>query len=628
MKQLRKIPFVILLLPLVATIVVYYSLTNTGNDNAAETESVWRAELLKVPQLREKTVRSEARLVWRSDSASIKRREEHVILYIPRDTLSEQLKAGDHLLIYGAVSHSNRGNPYEFDYDKWLRMRGITGVVFLNENEWLRVDTCGKRSLRITAEIIRHRLLLLLHESGLSEQEAGIVAAMTIGEREELDAETRRRFSAAGAAHVLAVSGLHTGIVFTAIMFLLTGFRLFPVLYRQKRRRWAVNIAGISIIWVYAFLTGMSPSVMRAALMITLFYGADALGRQQVPLNTLAAAAFLNLIIEPQALFSVSFQLSYMAVLGILVFYKKIAGIVVFRNKLLRRIWQLMAVSVAAQLGTIPVTLWYFQQTSNWFALTNMFVIPLATLIIFLTAALVVLAPTPLKILAQFPLKYCAFALNWIVSKIESMPGSTSNLSLTPFMLVLLIFAIILLGVWMYRQKWQWGVSVAAVLAVLTMLHVVHLHEIGRTEQTIVYNTYPYSLVLHQEGRSCVLYTDSIDAALAVSEPLRKQMMIRQVKTVDLSGKEAASFVCGNNHLLFLSPQKGHKTVFNGEIPADVLLAGGRGSIDVKDALQRTSATKVVLLSSLPRYRQQAYISSLSTLPCVSSTSQGAVVIH
>ncbi|MBR1809055.1 MAG: ComEC/Rec2 family competence protein [Paludibacteraceae bacterium] len=628
MERLRKIPFVILLLPLIAAIIVYYSLIYRENDIAAEAEAVWQAELLQMPQIREKTVRAEAWLVWRSDSTGMEKRGEHVLLYIRRDTLSEQLKAGDRLLFYGAVSHSNKGNPYEFDYDKWLRIHGIAGVVFLDENEWLRVDSCDKRTLRVTAEMLRHRLVRLLKKSGLSDQESAIVAAMTVGEREELDAETRRKFSAAGAAHVLAVSGLHTGVVFAAVMFLLTGFGMFPVLYRQKWRRWAVNIAGICIIWVYAFLTGMSPSVMRAALMITLFYGADALGRRQVPLNTLAAAAFLNLIIEPQALFSVSFQLSYAAVLGILVFYKKIAGIVVFKHKLPRRMWQLLAVSVSAQLGTIPVTLWYFLQTSNWFALTNMFVIPLASLIIYFTAALVVLAPTPLKIVAQFPLKHCAFALNWIVGKIENLPGSTGNLSLTPPMLVLLILAIVLLGVWVYRLKWQWGVSVAAVLALLTVLHTVHLREIEKTEQTIVYNTYPYSLILHQEGRSCVLYTDSIEAALDVSEPLRKQMMTRQVRTVVLSDKEAASFVCGNRHFLYLAPWKGHKTVFKGDIPADVLLLGGRGNADVEEALQRTSAAQVIFLSALPRYRQQTYTVSVHNAVSIDNTSKGAIVVY
>ena len=202
-----------------------------------------------------------------------------------------------------------------------------------------------------------------------------------------------------------------------------------------------------------------------------------------------------------------------------------------------------MGMAIVSTLSFCTVTLWYFQQTSNYFALTNLFVIPLAELIIVFTMLLVLLAATPLKVVAQYPLKWCAIALNKVVGWIESLPGSTSNLSITIMMLVMLITAIALLGVWLHKDKWQYGVSVVVALLLIVFLHIKHIDMISKTEQTVVYNTYPYSLILHQQGRSCTLYSDSVDAALMISEPLRKQMMIKHLQTVDLNDKEVATFL-------------------------------------------------------------------------------------
>lgn len=616
MKVFRKIPFFLLLLPLVVAIILYNYFCPRSLPPADISPAIYCLHLLSVPQQREKTIKAEVQILWRKDSATLKKQDEKAVIYIRKDSLSMTLRQGDILLASASLTHSNRGNPSEFDYDRFLASKGFSGVIFLDGNEWLIVSHEDINTAQAVADRCRQWFVNQLREHGFSEDELGIVAAMAVGERDELRYDTRQRFSAAGAAHVLAVSGLHTGIVYSTILYLLTCFGFYPVLYRQKLRRWLVYILATIFIWLYAFLTGLSPSVMRAALMITIFSLGNALGRDGISFNTLAAAAFINLLIEPQALYSVSFCLSYSAVLGILLFSRKIVRILSFKTKILRYLWNLLAVSVAAQLGTLPATIFYFSQTSNYFALTNFFVIPLAYVIVVLSAMFAIFAVTPLAVWLAYILKYSAAAMNFVVSTIESLPFSTSNLSLTPPMLIVSILAVFLLALCIHRGKWQWLMALTASLILLVLLHISHLKQISQTDRTYVYNTYPYSLILHQQGRACTIYSDSLSAAIDLTRPFRQQMMIRSTQTVDLSGSQASCFTINDKHVLFLSPEKGSKLVFRQPLSADIILFANRGNhssqqlfqmldSSTDNSLQMSFPAQIILLSSLPRYREE-----------------------
>ncbi len=627
MKVLRKIPFVILLLPLVAAIVIWHYLRKDNTENFEQSKAIYQVQITSIPQTRDKTIKVEADIVWRQDSNTFHLADGKLMLYIHRDSLSETLRQGDSLIIRGNITHFNKGNPYEFDYDGWLESKGFKGVIFLDETEWI---LCGHRNIytiKAIAERCRHWFVELLEDHGLHDEELGVVAAMTVGERAELDQQTRSKYSAAGAMHVLAVSGLHTAIVYSAILFLLSGLGFFPILYKQRKRQWITSCVALLFIWCYAFLTGMSPSVMRAALMITIFQFAQVFGRKGISANTLAATAFINLMIEPEALFSISFQLSYAAVAGILVFTDKISGLINIHHWLPRQIWGLLAVSIAAQLGTIPVTLWYFQQTSNYFALTNFIVIPLAYIIIFLAIALVIFSGIPyLGVLTGSALKWVAFGMNWCVGFIENIPLSTANVSITPWMLVCLIIAITFIGIWIHQGKWWWLATSGCMLIIIASLHWLHLKEIENTDRRIVYNTYPYTLLLEQKGRSCTLHTDDIEAAMSVSEPLRKQMMIKNVQTDEFKDKEAYLFVCDDKQILYLAPGKGKSLRIKETTDADIVLLGGKGQIETESVLKNCQAETVVILSNMPEWRREETktVAKKATVE-VKLTSNGAI---
>ena len=271
-----------------------------------------------------------------------------------------------------------------------------------------------------------------LAAGGLAGDELATVGALTLGYKQDLDKTLRRHFQASGAAHVLAVSGLHTGILYALLIGLLTlGGRIRPM-YENRWGRWSISLVIIAAMWGYAWLTGMTPSVVRAVIMVTIFEVGRMAYRQAVSLNTVAAAAVLILLFKPTDLWSVSFQLSFAATAAIVLLARRME--VVFH----RREWQgkwtgrilawvvgTVIISIAAQLGTIPVTMFYFGQVSTYFLLTNLIVLPLASLLVPCGLVSIALGGTSVGMLFSKVTWSLAWTMNHSVAWIESLPGST-----------------------------------------------------------------------------------------------------------------------------------------------------------------------------------------------------------
>ena len=259
----------------------------------------------------------------------------------------------------------------------------------------------------------RAKLLDRLSESGVDGCVYAVVAAMTLGDKSQLTKELRDTYAVSGASHILALSGLHLGIIYTLLSLLLS------------RRRWQVisQVVIIVCIWLFVFLVGMSASVVRSAVMITV-YALLSLGhRDKMSVNTLAFAAIVMLLFNPKSLFDVGFQLSFMAVLAILLFYPLFESVwsqqFLFGHRLFRWLWTTLAVSCAAQIGVAPLIAYYFGRFSCYFLLTNLVVVPAATLILYLSL-LVLLIPS-----LAYLLIYIVDALNQLLLWITMLPGAS-----------------------------------------------------------------------------------------------------------------------------------------------------------------------------------------------------------
>ncbi|MBQ9144507.1 MAG: ComEC/Rec2 family competence protein [Paludibacteraceae bacterium] len=395
-----------------------------------------------------------------------------VLLYLQKDSLAMP-QLGDILMVKTKVERGGRLG--DFDYGLYLRRHGIIGSCWAYRRNWQVIGHEEDRNIIGNARRCQYRLHEQYRKMGIDGKELGILSALTLGYREELDKDVQRAFSASGAMHVLAVSGLHTGIVWGIVIWVLTlgGWR--KPLYEERWKRWLLSTLIITILWGYAFITGLSPSVMRSALMLTFVECSFLFKQQTSRWNAILAAALIILIINPLSLWSVSFQLSFAAVLSIMLVGSKLQQKVVLRGKMWQYIGGLLIVSIAAQVGTMPLTLHYFGQTSNYFALTNLIVIPMAGVLLWLGFSTLAMSWCVVGEWLGVATKWCTWVLREAVEWIERLPFSTTQISLSSESVAGLYCAIIC-GLLMLRGgkvHWWW------LIGVVTSLVVILICELG-----------------------------------------------------------------------------------------------------------------------------------------------------
>jgi competence protein ComEC len=273
-----------------------------------------------------------------------------------------------------------------------------------------------------SAHKLREKALNALQKNNISGREFSVVSALLLGYREYLDEDLQREFAGAGAMHILCVSGLHVGIIFFALSL------MFGFLDRISRGRVIKLFLIVLLIWFYAAITGFSPSVLRASTMFSFVAIGQSFRRSTNIYNTLAASAVFLILLDPLIITRIGFQLSYIAVLSIVSLQPILYRQLYFRNKIASYIWAIITVSLAAQIGTGPLALHYFNQFPNYFLLTNLIVIPLAWLIINTGILFFIFSPVPIlseilgKILSMF-----VYFLHSSVRFVEAIPGSVSH---------------------------------------------------------------------------------------------------------------------------------------------------------------------------------------------------------
>lgn len=302
----------------------------------------------------------------------------YCIVYMAKDAFSASLKYGDRILFSEKpVEVLPPQNPSQFDYKKWLGYNKIFDQVYIPAGKTSLIDHHQGFRIAAYAFELRGKLMKIFSDNHVSGQDYAVLSALILGYDGDIDQEIISAYAASGALHVLSVSGLHVGIIYVAINFFL-GF-----LNHSRRSRLFKSAMIISFLWFYALLTGLSPSVLRSAMMLT-FIVVGKMTRQHTNLyNTLAASAFFLLAYNPFLLMQVGFQLSYIAVLGIILLQPTIQSCFDPSGWFLRQVWSLVSVSIAAQLATFPLGLLYFHQFPVYFLFSNMVVIPLSTVIIY-----------------------------------------------------------------------------------------------------------------------------------------------------------------------------------------------------------------------------------------------------
>lgn len=473
-------------------------------------EAVYRITIQDPPQQRERTLLCRAVVTQVRDSSSLVALHQNVLFYLPKDTIAASLQVGAELLVYTRIAlPTASGNPDEFDYTRFLVRRGISGTAFVSWGNWQLISPSSALTWRQQALTYRERILSLYRTLGFGGDEFAVLSALTVGYKEELSEEIRETYSISGASHVLALSGLHIGFLYAFILFCL---RIFP--RRWKGALLIRTLLTITLLWGFAFFTGLSPSVVRSVLMCSLLALSVLFNTPGISLNKLAVAALFMLLYQPCWLFDVGFQLSFCAVASILLIqpwlYRQLPKTT---NLVGKYVGELLTVSVAAQIGTAPLVMLYFSRFSTHFLLTNLLVIPLVCLIMYTAVAMLLLTPIPwAQAGVAFVLNGLVGLLNALARWVERLPGASidhiwlDRLEVVGFYLVLLLFAY-------YITSRHRSVLFAFLLCTLTLesYHVaVSLH--NRPQKSIVFYNVRGCPAVHciaNDGRSWVAYADS-----------------------------------------------------------------------------------------------------------------------
>ncbi len=268
-------------------------------------------------------------------------------------------------------------NPYAFDFKGWQYYQNIHYQAFIGKEPWGIVSNNQGNRILSLAYKLRKRCQKVLHRIIPNSRDVGVASALVLGVKDDLSVETKEAFSSTGAMHVLAVSGLHVGIVSVGLRYL-----MLAIFGQAKARRWWRLVFQLLGVWFFVLLTGAGASVLRAGVMFSIVEIGLALNRRSSIFNSIAASAFLLLIWNPFLLFQVGFQLSYLALTGIVFFQPYIYRLWVFESSILDFIWTLSSVSMAAQISTFPIGIYYFHHFPLSFFLSGMVVVPAATVLL------------------------------------------------------------------------------------------------------------------------------------------------------------------------------------------------------------------------------------------------------
>lgn len=475
-----------------------------------EEETVYRVLITDAPQAKEHTYLCQTLLKERRDTAGTYPIERTAILYLQQDSAVTRLKSGDELLISARISPPlNNRNFDEFDYARFLMRKGISGTGYVASGKWTKQDGMNNLDLKSIASSCRRKMISLYQKLGFSGDELAVLSALTIGDKTELSDSVRESYSVAGASHILALSGLHIGLLYTLLFFILK-----PIARRGNIGRVIRSVLLLILLWAFAFFTGLSPSVVRSVSMFSILAMADMVGRQPLSLNTLAAAAWLMLFCNPAWLFDVGFQLSFLAVASILLIQKPIYHLITVKGRIGKYIWGLISVSVAAQIGTAPLVMFYFSRFSVHFLLTNLVVIPFITIILY--AAVIMLLLTPLswlQIVVAEGVKKLLEGLNFFVRWVEQLPyASIDGIWLYQSEILGIYIVGFLLTYYFMNRRYR---NLLICLFTILLLGTYHatLYWLDRPRTSLVfYNVRgcPAVHCIESDGRSWINYVDTI----------------------------------------------------------------------------------------------------------------------
>lgn len=564
------------------------------------------------------------------DSAATYTTSGTVLLYFKIDSTARCLGYGSQILLNKPLQAiGSTGNPGAFDYRHYMALQGIYRQVYLLPGEYVVLP--GKNENRFTKGLLdtRQKVTAVLSRYIPGKKEAGLAEALLIGYKDDLDKGLLQSYSNTGVVHIIAISGLHVGLIYGLLLFVTAPLRL---------KRWQWLQAGIIIagLWLFALLAGGGPSVLRSALMFTCIVIGQRVSSGTSVYNTLSVSAFILLCINPLWCWDVGFQLSYIAVLSIVIFMKPIYHLLSFQNKALDVIWKLNAVTLAAQVLTVPVSIYHFHQFPAYFLITNLLAVPLSTAIVLGEIILCALAVVPaLAGPAGLVLQWGIRQMNQFIAHMEGMPGALWNgLQVSTLQLVLLYVVVAGVSGWLLQKNKTALLAGLCGLLGFMAARTQSFIQAGRQQLLVVYNLPKHQAIDFISGRKYLFKSDSALADDVLTQrfylgPSRVAWRVGPADHLFITGVHGNCLVFNNKRVLLVDERFPAQGIAE-KINADLVIVSGRVRLSPAALVKTVDCRQVVLDSSVPartvnKWKEEA---QKLRLACFCVVDNGAFVMN
>ena len=430
----------------------------------------------------------------------------NVLLYFIKDGAEPTLKYGSQLIVTNPLTEiENANNPGGFNYREYCLFQRIYYQSFLRTGSYKVLNSTSTTYLGNLIINTRITILSILRRNIIDSEELGVAEALLIGYRDDLDKDLVQAYNNTGVIHIIIISGLRMGMIYGLLIFL---FRPF------KNKRWVLFVKPIIILvvlWSFCLIAGAAPSATRSTVMFSFILLGESINRRTNIYNNLALSALIILLINPFSLWDAGFQLSYAAVLSILIFYKHIHNWFYFQNKLLSFIWSLSAVTLAAQILTLPLILFQFHQLPTLFLFTNVLAVPFSCVILYAELLLIIIAPIPFlaTIMGRF-VSWMLGIMNTYINNVNDLPFSVwSNIHVT-FPQVLLLYGFIIgIAGWLLFKNKRWLLAGMFSFLIFAGCSAIDFIIKSKQQKLIVYNISQHSAIDIIDGNSYLFEGDS-----------------------------------------------------------------------------------------------------------------------
>lgn len=444
----------------------------------------------------------------------------HILLYVQNDSLTKSLDYGDIIAINAQLNPIQAPqNPYSFDYQNYMKLRNVKYSAFVKSSESTFLSSQNGNPVMHFAYDSQHHLIDILSNYLPEAAEFSVGSALILGNRSEISDDIINAYVNTGAMHVLSVSGLHVGLVATLFGWIIKKSK-YKIKLNPKFWQIAEPLLQILFIWLFALITGASSCVLRSAVMFTFVVVGKSFGRSASIYNSLSVSALVLLAYNPYFLFDVSFQLSYIGLLGISFFYHYVyrfgkQSMLIREKSWADKIWELVSVSIAAMITTTPLSLYYFHQFPPYFWLSGIFVVPLATVVLYVGLLLFAMSWwTSFAWLLGRVLFYTIWLMNEILFWIEQMPPHVvRDLWVNAFGVLLWYLLVFFLAIFLVKKRHLWLNYSLAVLC-LIVAQYVFLEYLSHKQSLIVFYDTPKAAlvdIIHREQAFCI-HSDGINS--------------------------------------------------------------------------------------------------------------------